>query len=181
MAAKGRRELLDQPSATAFPQSLLVCRTTDQRGGTVTSANADCEAGALAAEAAAAVPRSEVLHKVKDFLGVIAKANDKLELDVRRRSRADYDVEVLSGNEKAYIEMDLLLGVADLHNDEAVAAAEAAMSGVPPPTIPSAGDSSSDADDDSSGEMEASCGSEKKRKRKERPKIIVLDPSSNQS
>ncbi|XP_074577310.1 uncharacterized protein LOC141833717 [Curcuma longa] len=180
MAAKGSRELLDQPSATAFPQSLLVCRTTDQRGGTATAANVDYEAGALAAEVAA-VPRSQVLDKVKDFLGVIAKANDKLELDVRQRSRGDYDVEVLSGNEKAYIEMDLLLGVADLHNDEAVAAAEAAMSGVPPPSMPSTGDSSSDTDDCSSGEMEASCGSEKKRKRNERPKIIVLDPSSNQS
>ncbi|XP_074588800.1 uncharacterized protein LOC141844700 [Curcuma longa] len=176
MAAEGSRELLDQPSAPAFPHRLLVSGTTDKRGDKRGRT-------AKAATAAAAVPRSQVMDRVKDFLGVIAKANDKLDLDVRERSRADYDVEVLSGNEKTYIEMDLLLGVADLHDDEAVAAAEAAMSGVTPPSLPAASDSSSsDTGDESSDEKEASSGSEKKkRKQNKRPKIVVLDPSSNQS
>ncbi|KAG6526001.1 hypothetical protein ZIOFF_015975 [Zingiber officinale] len=118
MAAESSRELLDQPSALVLLHWLRMSGTTHKRGRT-----------AKATAATAAVPRSQVMDKLKDFLGVIAKANDKLELEVRERSRVDYDVEVLSGNEKAYIDMDLLLGVADLHDDEAVAAAKAAMSG----------------------------------------------------
>ncbi|KAG6528500.1 uncharacterized protein LOC122039832 [Zingiber officinale] len=172
MAAESSRELLDQPSAPPLLRRLLVSGTTHKRGRTAKAAK-----GA----AAAAAPRSQVMDKVKDFLGVIAKANDKLELDVRERSRADYDVEVLSGNEKTYIEMDLLLGVADLHDDEAVAAAEAAMSGATPPSLPAASDASSDTGDGSSDEKEASSGSEKKRKQNKRPKIVVLDPSDASS
>ncbi|KAG6524669.1 uncharacterized protein LOC122049264 [Zingiber officinale] len=169
MAAESSRELLDQPSAPPLLRRLLVSGTTHKRGRTAKAAKG------------AAAPRSQVMDKVKDFLGVIAKANDKLELDVRERSRADYDVEVLSGNEKTYIEMDLLLGVADLHDDEAVAAAEAAMSGATPPSLPAASDASSDTGDDSSDEKEASSGSEKKRKQNKQPKIVVLDPSDASS
>ncbi|WOL19689.1 hypothetical protein Cni_G28491 [Canna indica] len=137
-------------------------------------------------QAAGSLNPSQILDKVKGFLGVIAEANDKLELDVREVKHVDYDIEVLSGNEKEYIEMDLLLGVADLHNAEAVAAAEAALSGLPP-SVPSISASSSNTDDDND-EKDASCSSEKLdadeaesvrgNKQKKRPKIVVLDSSS---
>ncbi|KAF7150333.1 hypothetical protein RHSIM_Rhsim02G0173400 [Rhododendron simsii] len=39
----------------------------------------------------------------------------------------DYDIEALTGNESEYIEMDLMLGIADLHTPEALAAAESAI------------------------------------------------------
>ncbi|KAK9163571.1 hypothetical protein Syun_004473 [Stephania yunnanensis] len=60
------------------------------------------------------VPTSNVLGKVKDFLGVMAESNKKLQ-DNAVKNSDDYDIEVLNGNENEYIEMDLLLGVADLH------------------------------------------------------------------
>ncbi|KAG6510534.1 hypothetical protein ZIOFF_028559 [Zingiber officinale] len=76
--------------------------------------------------------------------------------------------------------MDLLLGVTDLHGDEAVVMMEDAMSGVTPPSLPVTSDTSFDTGSDSSGEKEASSGSVKKHKRNKRLKIVVLDPSSNQ-
>ncbi|KAA8527310.1 hypothetical protein F0562_034593 [Nyssa sinensis] len=103
------------------------------------------------------VPKSQaVLGKVKDFLGVISEANKRLQLDARENSK-DYDIEVLTGNESEYIEMDLMLGVADLHTPEAVAAAESAIAASYQPVIPLAAnrngteseDSSDDSDDDS--------------------------------
>ncbi|KQK08746.1 hypothetical protein BRADI_2g43670v3 [Brachypodium distachyon] len=78
------------------------------------------------------LPKSQVLGKVKDFLGEMAKANEKLQLDAQNKPPQEYDIEALTGNEKEYIEMDLLLGVADLHSEQAVGAAEATMSGFPP-------------------------------------------------
>ncbi|KAI3984105.1 hypothetical protein MKX01_035232 [Papaver californicum] len=75
------------------------------------------------------IPRSQVLGKVRDFLGVMAEANEKLQNDAKENSGKDYDIEALTGKENEYIEMDLVLGVADLHTPEAVAAAESAMAG----------------------------------------------------
>ncbi|XP_042488369.1 uncharacterized protein LOC122068577 [Macadamia integrifolia] len=79
------------------------------------------------------VPASEVLGKVKAFLGVMEEANKRLQHDAQEKCCDDYDIEVLTGNETEYVEMDLLLGVADLHTPEAVAAAESAMAGSQPP------------------------------------------------
>ncbi|KAJ4716082.1 DVA-1 polyprotein [Melia azedarach] len=76
------------------------------------------------------VPKSQVLDKVKDFLGVISEANKRLQLDAKD-SAQDYDIEVLTGNESEVIEMDLMLGITDLHTPEAVGAAEAAIAGKP--------------------------------------------------
>ncbi|KAJ4954871.1 hypothetical protein NE237_011654 [Protea cynaroides] len=45
------------------------------------------------------------------------------------KSQNNLDIEVLTGNETEYIEMDLMLGVAELHTPEAVAAVESAMVG----------------------------------------------------
>ncbi|PIA44264.1 hypothetical protein AQUCO_01700099v1 [Aquilegia coerulea] len=88
-----------------------------------------------------AVPKSQFLGKVKDFLGVMAEANARLQHDAKEKSCMDYNIEELTGNESEYIEMDLVLGVADLHTPEAVAAAEAAMAGSQP-VIPLAADCS---------------------------------------
>ncbi|WOL11920.1 hypothetical protein Cni_G20684 [Canna indica] len=187
MVAERSKALLDSPSTPSFPENLLIGGKQPARLIRGHEATAAANADSKAKHLPAAIPRSQILDKVKGFLGVIAEANDKLELDVREGKHADYDVEVLSGNEKEYIEMDLLLGVADLHNAEAVAAAEAALSGLPP-SVPSICASSSDTDDDDDDEKDASCSSEKLdadeaesvrgSKQKKRPKIVVLDSSS---
>ncbi|RZR73711.1 hypothetical protein BHM03_00027215 [Ensete ventricosum] len=149
MAGESRKERLDQPLNPSFPESLLVDGKPTARGTLGRKAAAAATNGdSIVKPVMATVPRSQVLGKVKDFLGVIAEANEKLEVDVRGSSRADYNVEVLTGNEEKYIEMDLLLGVTDLHTAEAVEAAEAAMSGFRP-SAPFISSSSSDSDDNS--------------------------------
>ncbi|KAJ0081740.1 hypothetical protein Patl1_11512 [Pistacia atlantica] len=89
-------------------------------------------------------PQSQVLGKVKNFLGDNAQ---------------DYDIEVLNGKESEVIEMDLMLGVADLHTPEAVTAAESAIAGNQPVISLAASssgtnseDSSEDSDDDHSSD-----------------------------
>ncbi|XP_075510019.1 uncharacterized protein LOC142546274 [Primulina tabacum] len=77
------------------------------------------------------VPNSQVLGKVKDFLGAMSESNKTLLQDAKGNPE-NYDMEVLNGKESHIIEMDLMLGIADLHTPEAVAAAEAAMAGYQP-------------------------------------------------
>lgn len=96
------------------------------------------------------IPKSHVLGKVKDFLGVISEANKRLQTDAEDNSHK-YDIEALTGDESEYIEMDLMLGVADLHTPEAIAAAESAISGSQP-VISLAVSSSDDDDDDEEGD-----------------------------
>ncbi|CAA3032221.1 Hypothetical predicted protein [Olea europaea subsp. europaea] len=97
------------------------------------------------------IPKSHVFGKVKDFLGVISESNRNLMQEAKDKPE-NYDIEVLSGRESEYIEMDLMLGVADLHTPEAVAAAESAIAGYQP-IIPLAADSSSGSEsEDSSGD-----------------------------
>ncbi|KAK3022847.1 hypothetical protein RJ639_046992 [Escallonia herrerae] len=91
-----------------------------------------------------------LMGKVKDFLGIMAEANKRLQLDARDKSE-DYDIEALTGNESEYIEMDLMLGVADLHTPEAVAAAESAVAFYQT-VIPLAADNCLTESDDSSGD-----------------------------
>ncbi|XP_057422975.1 uncharacterized protein LOC130716936 [Lotus japonicus] len=99
----------------------------------------------------APVPPSQLLGKVRDFLGVMSEANKRLELDAKDHPE-NYNIEELTGNESQVIEMDLMLGVADLHTPEAVAAAESAVSSHEP-VIPLAGDDSeTDSDDDRGGD-----------------------------
>ncbi|CAL9056016.1 uncharacterized protein LOC135676760 [Musa acuminata AAA Group] len=180
MAAKSSKVLLDKPSKPSFPESLLVggvqpARVT--RGRKPPAAAASVIGGSEPKPLTAAVPQSQFLEKVKDFLGVMAEANEKLEHEVQSSSRPDHDMEVLSGNENEYIEMDLLLGVADLRTAEAVAAAEATMCGFRPSATSSSSSSSSSSDtDDDSDEDEASRRSDERSKR---PKIVVLDPSTD--
>eukprot|EP00262_Sarcandra_glabra_P022180 TRINITY_DN9712_c0_g4_i3.p1 TRINITY_DN9712_c0_g4~~TRINITY_DN9712_c0_g4_i3.p1 ORF type:complete len:179 (-),score=55.88 TRINITY_DN9712_c0_g4_i3:232-768(-) len=128
-----------------------------------------------------AVPTSQVLGKVKDFLGVMAEANKILQLDAQEKSREDYNIEVLNGSETKYIEMDLVLGVADLLTPEAVAAAESAMAGSQPSFPSSAtniGSDSKEEDDDDEDEEKSNfhrdaCSNVEQPKK--RPKITELN------
>eukprot|EP00268_Persea_americana_P027093 TRINITY_DN2658_c0_g1_i11.p2 TRINITY_DN2658_c0_g1~~TRINITY_DN2658_c0_g1_i11.p2 ORF type:complete len:185 (-),score=46.50 TRINITY_DN2658_c0_g1_i11:2113-2667(-) len=132
------------------------------------------------------VPTSQILGRVKDFIGVMADANKRLQLDAQENSREKYDIEVLNGNESNYIEMDLLLGVADLHTPEAVAAAESAIAGsvstFPVPASSSGSDTEDTDDDDDSLSSWDRCQKERSDKddslsseqRKKRPKITEL-------
>ncbi|KAL6842777.1 hypothetical protein ACP4OV_027621 [Aristida adscensionis] len=117
------------------------------------AATATAKAGAQGGQQAGASHRPppqepRLLGRVKDFLGEMAKANEKLQLDAKNKPPEEYDIEALTGNEKEYIEMDLLLGVAHLHSEQAVEAAEAAMTGFPP-SGKSFTSGSSDSEDDS--------------------------------
>ncbi|XP_051118403.1 uncharacterized protein LOC127242760 [Andrographis paniculata] len=93
------------------------------------------------------VPKSDVLGKVKDFLGVMSESNRKL-LHNAKENPENYDIEVLNGKESEVIELDLMLGIADLHTPEAVAAAESAMAGYQPVTRFSESSSESDSEED---------------------------------
>ncbi|KAF2294280.1 hypothetical protein GH714_008808 [Hevea brasiliensis] len=124
------------------------------------------------------VAQSQVLGKVKDFLGVISEANKRLQKAAEDNS-LNYDIEVLTGTESEVIEMDLMLGIADLHTPEAIAAAESAISSGQP-LVPSDSDSSetesegtsdnddnkveSDNDDDKDNNNDEQTGSSLKRK-----------------
>ncbi|KAM1986982.1 hypothetical protein ACFX15_034304 [Malus domestica] len=113
------------------------------------------------------LPKSQVLGQVRDFLGVISEANERLKQDAKDNPE-NYDIEVLTGNESQVVNMELMLGVADLQTPEAVAAAESAIVGCQP-VIPLAinssgeesedssdGDSSSDDSDDEDGSDDSS-------------------------
>lgn len=97
----------------------------------------------------APLPPSQLLGKVKDFLGVMSEANKQLEHDAKEHPEK-YDIEGLTGNESEVIEMDLMLGVADLHTPEAVAAAESAISNSQPVISLAADDSETDSEEESS-------------------------------
>ncbi|KAM1152336.1 hypothetical protein ACFX2J_034790 [Malus domestica] len=110
------------------------------------------------------LPKSQVLGQVRDFLGVISEANERLKQDAKDNPE-NYDIEVLTGNES---QVELMLGVTDLQTPEAVAAAESAIVGCQP-VIPLAinssgeesedssdGDSSSDDSDDEDGSDDSS-------------------------
>ncbi|CAA0842826.1 Unknown protein, partial [Striga hermonthica] len=139
------------------------------------------------------VPKSQVLGKVQDFLSVLSESNKKLMHDAKDNPD-NYDIEMLNGKESEYIEMDLMLGVADLHTPEAVAAAESAIAGrAPLIPLPNSEDSSDDDDEDDdkrenkisrqdykdgscSKDAETDCSSKplRKEKPKKRPKIVEL-------
>ncbi|PON86810.1 hypothetical protein TorRG33x02_173360 [Trema orientale] len=128
--------------------SLLICKTESQESQRKKS-NPDEK------PTTAPVPRSQVLGKVKDFLGVISEANKRLQLDAKDNSE-NYDIEVLNGNESQVIEMDLMLGIADLHTPDAVAAAESAIAGCQPVIpLPISGSSETESDDSSDEDDES--------------------------
>ncbi|TVU35907.1 hypothetical protein EJB05_17814 [Eragrostis curvula] len=184
------KELLDLPSEprppASFIEALLARREQPEQ-------KQDKEGKRKAGPPADPLPKSQVLGKVKDFLGEIAKANEKLQHDTQNKPPEEYDIEALTGNEKEYIEMDLLLGVADLHSEQAVEAAEATMNGFPP-SGKSFACSSSDSEDDfdesdedagdqpnvsdkdkCKGPAEAEMDPAKGKKPSKRQKIVVLN------
>lgn len=152
-------ELKNQSSSSAMESALLVC--TEKKN------KKKREAPPSKPPTIAPVPKSQFLDKVKGFLGIMAEANKKLEEEADGNSEA-FDIEALTGNESQVIEMDLMLGVADLNTPEAVNAAEAAIAGIGPAA--ESGDSSSDeSDSDSDGEENKSEECSRKR-----AKIIEL-------
>lgn len=71
-----------------------------------------------------------VLNRVRAFLPVLDEANRKLEKAIKEKGANDFDIEVLKEHEKtSYVEMDLALGVAELHSEEAVSAAQRVAGG----------------------------------------------------
>ncbi|KAJ3699940.1 hypothetical protein LUZ61_003645 [Rhynchospora tenuis] len=173
------RELLDVPSKPSILEMLQLGSREPE---------AKQKQDSRQKPSAASVPRSEVLGKVKNFLGEIAKANEQLAIDAQDKPREEIDLEALTGNENEYIEMDLLLGVADLNSDEAVAAAESHMCGTQSTVIPVACDSSSDEEEEdesdaSDNEGEDSIAKSEKivkkveniEPKKKRQKIVVLN------
>ncbi|KAI4302305.1 hypothetical protein MLD38_038068 [Melastoma candidum] len=94
------------------------------------------------------VHASQVLGRVKDFLGVISEANRRLEIDAKENP-GNFDIEALDGNESQIIEMDLMLGIADLHTAEAIAAAESSIAGDQPAESLSASSNETDSEDSS--------------------------------
>ncbi|KAJ6687710.1 hypothetical protein OIU74_016410 [Salix koriyanagi] len=101
------------------------------------------------------VPQSQVLGKVKDFIGVISVANKRLQEDAKDNSEK-FDIEMLTGNESEVVEMDLMLGIADLHTPAAVAAAESAIGNGHPLISLAASNSESESEsEDTSDESES--------------------------
>lgn len=113
---------LESKQGTSFERSLLVCKNASSVGDKSSSSHH----GSLRTTA---LPESQVLGKIKDFLQIMGEANHKLQNDIQDKGLGEYDIQVLKGEEEQYIEMDLALGVAELHTPEALAAAESAMVG----------------------------------------------------
>ncbi|XP_065870770.1 uncharacterized protein [Euphorbia lathyris] len=103
------------------------------------------------------VAKSQVLGKVRDFLGVISEANKQLQHESKDNAQK-YDIEELTGTESEVIEMDLMLGIADLHTPEAIAAAESAVTSgqqlVPLDSDSSESESEATSDDDDDDEAD---------------------------
>ncbi|XP_052199872.1 uncharacterized protein LOC127806550 [Diospyros lotus] len=126
--AESNKDLLELEgknlSSSTIESKLIVCKSNDLSQ----NQNQKPKPNGKGMPFSSSVPKSQVIGKVKDFLGVISEANERLQDDVVNNAK-DYDIEVLTGNESEYIEMDLMLGVADLHTPEAIAAAESAIAG----------------------------------------------------
>ncbi|KVI00291.1 hypothetical protein Ccrd_021463 [Cynara cardunculus var. scolymus] len=121
-SSNSSQALLDLENSTQNSSSkesaLLVCKRGDEDllkklEAAKTKANGPPDSK----PAIAAPPPSQVMGKVRDFLGVMAESNKKLQLDAMNSK--NYDIEALTGDESEYIEMDLMLGVADLHTPAA--------------------------------------------------------------
>ncbi|EOA34854.1 hypothetical protein CARUB_v10022435mg [Capsella rubella] len=159
-------ELENPSSSSALDSALLVCTEKKKKKK---KEKKQREAPPSKPPTIAPVPKSQFLDKVKGFLGVMAEANKKLEQDAAEGNSEAFDIEALTGNESQVIEMDLMLGIADLNTPEAVNAAEAAISGIGPATR--SGDSSSHDESDSDSDGEENKSEECSRKR---TKIIEL-------
>ncbi|XP_050366898.1 uncharacterized protein LOC126785300 [Argentina anserina] len=131
----------NKSSISPLESTLLVCKNRSQ-------------AAQLKKPIIGPPPKSQLLGKMRNFLGVMAEANEKLQLDAKDNPEK-YDIQLLTGDESQVVSMDCMLGVVDLQTPEAVAAAEAAVSGYQP-VISVADSSSVDESDDSSSDEEES-------------------------
>ncbi|KAM3321909.1 hypothetical protein P3S67_003060 [Capsicum chacoense] len=132
------------------------------------------------------VPKSQVLTKVKDFLGVFLENTRKVELEAKKNPEK-YDIEALTGEESEYIEMDLMLGVAELHTQEAVSAAESAIATDQPAINLASSDNETESEDSSSeddstsksadDDVASSLGKESKPKALKRKRHSVNSPN----
>jgi len=138
---------------SSFEKSLLVCKNASSIGN---NSSSSCH-GSLRTTA---VPESQVLGKIKYFLQVMGEANYKLQKDIQDKGIRDYDIEVLKGEEEQYIEMDLALGVSELHTPEALAAAESVMAGQDQPLPISATSDDSDSSSEGYDYSDSNCETE---------------------
>ncbi|XP_020230537.1 uncharacterized protein LOC109811259 isoform X2 [Cajanus cajan] len=134
-------------SLSSLESTLLVCDDNKRESNTETKRQPPA-----GRPLTSSVPTSQLLGKVKDFLGVMSEANTQLELDAKENPEK-YDIEELTGNESNVIEMNLMVGVADLHTPDAVAAAESVISSCQP-VIPLADDGSETDSGESSADDE---------------------------
>ncbi|CAN0921057.1 hypothetical protein LINGRAHAP2_LOCUS32400 [Linum grandiflorum] len=142
--AGSSKELLNlEKDVSDFQTSLLVCGSG--RNSTASQPKVSTSDEKLVT---APIPQSQVLGKVRDFLGVFSEANRQLQQDAKDNSQ-NYDIEALTGNESEVIEMDLMLGVAELRNEQALAAAESALAGGQPSLKLDGLSSESDSEDSS--------------------------------
>ncbi|XP_075675380.1 uncharacterized protein LOC142644688 isoform X2 [Castanea sativa] len=77
------------PSTSPLESTLLVCR----KDIALLPQKAIPDGNPITAP----VPKSQVLGKIKDFLGVISEANERLQHDAKENSES-YDIELLTGN-----------------------------------------------------------------------------------
>ncbi|KAM7493738.1 hypothetical protein LguiB_028347 [Lonicera macranthoides] len=120
-------DLENKNSSASIQSKLIVCKKNKTGMIQIQSKPPSIDAKPTISSA----PKSQVLGKVKDFLGIMSESNKKLQIDAMNNPK-EYDIEAITGEEKEYIELDLMLGVADLHTPEAVAAAESAISSYQP-------------------------------------------------
>lgn len=126
---------------------------------------------------------SSVLSRVRTFLPILDEANRKLTKAIKEKGAKEYDIEVLNGHERdSYVEMDLALGVADLHTASAISAAERQIGGQVVDATLSRNEEDSDNEDGKtdSSEGEENIEAEKDHKnllsgRKKRPRIEPLN------
>ncbi|XP_076886961.1 uncharacterized protein LOC143536973 [Bidens hawaiensis] len=143
--------LLDLENNAQADSALLVCKADDDDLlKKIEAAKAKAYAVPDTKPTIAASAPSQVMSKVRDFLGVMAESNKKLQQDAMNSK--NFDIEALTGDESEYIEMDLMLGVADLNTPEAVAAAESAIVGSQPIISLDASSSESESEDSSDDE-----------------------------
>ncbi|XP_055830747.1 uncharacterized protein LOC129899744 [Solanum dulcamara] len=133
-------------SPSSFESKLLFCNGGSDLQSRISKFNPTVKKPEISSTS-----QSQVLEKVKNFLGVLSEANKKLEVDAKKNPKK-YDIKELTREDSEYIEMNLMLGVAEVYSFEAVAAAESVIARQQPLT-PLASISSATTDvDDSSNE-----------------------------
>ncbi|KAJ0735638.1 hypothetical protein HanPI659440_Chr11g0434351 [Helianthus annuus] len=154
MGRSSSQALLDLETTTHTSSSkesaLLLCKPdadADLLLKKIEAAKSKANAVPVTKPAITAPPPSLVMGKLKDFLGAMAESNKKLQQEAMNSK--NLDIEALTGDESEYIEMDLMLGVADLNTPEAVAAAESAIVGSQPIISLDASSSESESEDSS--------------------------------